>query len=154
MSETVNSIFYVLSTIAAIASAFAIYRSNKTAKAVKNIQKNIILNQREIELIGKALEKLNIYNVWCKQDASGQDINYHDSDETEYDTRDDAEMKIPKDVKLLLIKLHAHSEELAVSIKKWEDGFIIKVDDSYCFNESLVLKKMESLRDIYRSLIE
>ena len=69
MSETVNSIFYVLSTIAAIASAFAIYRSNKTAKAVKNIQKNIILNQREIELIGKALEKLNIYNVWCKQDA-------------------------------------------------------------------------------------
>lgn len=154
MTEIVNYIFYFISASAALASAIAIRKANKIAKAVQESQKNSNLNQREIELIGRILEKLNIYNVWCKQDALGQDINYHDSDETEYDTRDDAEMKIPKDVKLLLIKLHAHSEELAVSIKKWEDGFIIKVDDSYCFNESLVLKKMESLRDIYRSLIE
>ena len=154
MTEIVNYIFYFISASAALASAIAIRKANKISKAVQESQKNSNLNQREIELIGRILEKLNIYNVWCKQDALGQDINYHDSDETEYDTRDDAEMKIPKDVKLLLIKLHAHSEELAVSIKKWEDGFIIKVDDSYCFNESLVLKKMESLRDIYRSLIE
>lgn len=154
MSETVNSIFYVLSTIAAIASAFAIYRANKTAKAVKNIQKNIILNQREIELIGKALEKLNIYNVWCKQDASGQDINYHDSDEIEYETRDDAEMKIPRDVKLILIQLCAHSEELASLIRTWEDRFIIKVGSSYRFDDSLVSKKIGCLRVIRCSLLE
>lgn len=154
MTETVNSIFYFLSAGAAIASVFAICRANKTAKAVKNIQKNIILNHREIELIGKALEKLNIYNVWCKQDASGQDINYHDSDETEYETRDDAEMKIPRDVKFILIKLCAHSEELATLIKKWEDGFITKVGDSYCFDDSLVSKKIGCLRVIRCSLLE
>lgn len=146
--EILNSIAPILSAIAAIASAFAVYKANEIAKAVRDFQKNSVLNHREIKLIGKALEKLNIYDVWCKPDSSGQDINYHDSSETEYNNRDDASMQIPRDVKFILIQLSSHSAKLESLLNEWEDGFIIKVGSDYTFTENLVSEKIKLLRTI------
>ena len=148
MIEVLSVIAFLLSAGAAIASFFANRKSNSTAEAVKNFQINSVLNQREIELIGQALERLNIYNVWCKQGASGQAINYHDSCENEYATRDEAWIRIPQDVKFILIQLCAHSEKLESLINCWEDGFMIKVGSSYRFEDNLVSEKIRSLRAV------
>jgi hypothetical protein len=146
--KLLESIAPIVSSIAAIASVFAVFKANELAKTVKDFQRNTLLNQREIELIGKALEKLNIYNVWCKEDGAGNDVNYHDSNETEYNTRDDAWSQIPRDVKFILIQLTSHSEKLESLLLKWEEGFILKSGESYHFNESLVSEKIQSLRSI------
>ena len=91
--------------------------------------------------------------MWCKEGASGQDINYHDSCENEYETRDEAWTKIPQDVKFILIKLCAHSEELESLIHCWEDEFIIKSANFYRFEDSLVSEKIRGLRAIRYSLL-
>ncbi|MBB1320447.1 hypothetical protein [Shewanella sp. SR43-8] len=146
--KILESIAPIVSSIAAIASFFAVLKANEIAKTVKYFQRNTLLNQREIELIGKALEKLNIYNVWCKEDSAGIDVNYHDSNETEYNSRDDACLQIPIDVKFILIQLTSHSEKLEFLLLKWEEGFILKSGKTYHFNESLVSEKIQSLRAI------
>ncbi|WP_379544248.1 hypothetical protein [Psychrobacter sp. R86515] len=146
--EVLKSIAPVISAIAAMTSAFAVFKANDIANTVKNFQRNTLLNQREIELIGKALEKLNIYSVWCKDDGAGNNVNYHDSNEIEYKSRDDAWSQIPKDVKFILIQLTSHSERLETLLLDWEKGFIHKVGESYRFEDSLVSAKIASLRSI------
>ena len=146
--KILESISPIISAIAAIASAFAVFKANDIANTVKDFQKNSILNEREIELIGKALEKLNIYKVWCKTDAAGNDVNYHDSNETEYNTRDDAWSQIPRDVKFILIQLTSHSERLESLLTVWESDFIKRTGNDYHFEDSLVSDKIKSLRAI------
>jgi hypothetical protein len=146
--EILKSIAPIISAIAAIASVFAVFKANDIANTVKNFQRNTLLNQREIELIGKALEKLSIYSVWCKNDCAGNDVNYHDSNETEYTSRDDAWSQIPRDVKFILIQLTSHSERLETLLLDWEKGFINKSGESYSFEDSLVSEKIASLRSI------
>lgn len=146
--EILKSIAPIISAIAAIASVFAVFKANDIANTVKDFQRNTLLNQREIELIGKALEKLSIYSVWCKDDGAGNDVNYHDSSETEYESRDDAWSQIPRDVKFILIQLTSHSERLEALLLDWEKGFIHKIGESYHFEDSLVSAKITSLRSI------
>jgi hypothetical protein len=146
--KILESIAPIISAIAAIASVVAVFKANEIAKTVKNFQRNTLLNQREIELLGKALEKLSIYNAWCKTDSVGNDVNYHDSNETEYESRDDAWAQIPRDVKFILIQLSSHSERLESLLIEWEKGFITKAGESYSFDDSLVLQKIKYLRTI------
>lgn len=148
MIDFLNSISPFFSAFAAIASFFAICKANDIAKTVRDFQKNSVLNSREIELIGKALEKLSIYDVWCKPNCSGQDVNYHESSEVEYSSRDDAFMQIPRDVKFILIQLSSHSEKLEELLSKWENGFISKIGNDYAFADELVSEKIKSLRSI------
>jgi len=148
MIKILELISPIISAIAAIASVVAVFKANDIANTVKDFQRNCLLNQREIELIGKALEKLNIYNVWCKPDGAGSDVNYHDSNEVEYSTRDEASSQIPRDVKFILIQLTSHSERLESLLINWESGFIIKIGDDYQFEDNLVSEKIKSLRAI------
>ena len=138
----------IFSVIAAIASVFAVFKANDIASTVKDFQRNTLLNQREIELIGKALEKLNIYSVWCKTDGAGNDVNYHYSNETKYKSRDDAWAQIPRDVKFILIQLTSHSERLESLLLNWEKGFIHKTGEVYHLEDGLVSTKIRSLRSI------
>lgn len=146
--EILKLIAPIISAIAAIASVFAVFKANDIANTVKDFQRNTLLNQREIELIGKALEKLCIYSVWCKDDGAGNDVNYHNSSETEYATRDDAWLQIPMDVKFILIQLTSHSERLETLLLEWEKGFIHKTGESYRFEDCLMAEKITSLRTI------
>ncbi|HDY7754593.1 TPA: hypothetical protein RQL25_004610 [Vibrio vulnificus] len=143
-----DSITPFVSAIAALASAFAVFKANDIALTAKNFHKNSVLNQRELELLGKAIEKLSIYDVWCKTGGAGESINYHDSNEVEYSSRDDATMQIPRDLKYLLIQLSAHSEELNAKLIEWESDFISKVGDSYMLKDELVPVKIKALREI------
>jgi hypothetical protein len=143
-----ESIAPIILAIAAIASAFAVFKANEIANAVERFQKNSVLNQREIELIGKALEKLCIYSVWCKLGGAGENVNYHDSNEVEYDSRGDATLQIPRDVKYIVIQLSAHSDTLQKKLEQWESGFITKLGNDYCFQEGLIQSKISELRSI------
>lgn len=138
----------LLSAVAAIASAFAACNANKISKALQRLQKNSILNQREIELLSRALELLKVYDVWCKPDGAGNDVNFHDSKESNYSSRDDAWTQIPRDIKFLIIQLSSHSSRLELLLSEWESGFINKAGDSYHLNDKLVTAKISSLRDI------
>lgn len=148
MLDFLNTISPIFSALAAIASVFAVYKANEIAKTVRDFQKNSVLNSREIELIGKALEKLSIYDTWCKPNCSGEDVNYHQSNEVEYTTRDDATLQIPRDVKFILIQLSSHSEILEKLLIEWENGFIAKTGNDYAFIDELVSEKIQSLRSI------
>ncbi|WP_117235762.1 hypothetical protein [Vibrio maerlii] len=143
-----DSISPLVSAIAALASAFAVFKANDIAETVKNFHKNSVLNHRELELLGKALEKLSIYDVWCKTGGVGESVNYHDSNEVEYSSRDDATIQIPRDLKYLLIQLSAHSEDLNAKIVDWESNFISKVNDDYILKDELVSEKIKALREI------
>lgn len=146
--ETLNSMAPVFTMFAAIASALAIFNANEISRSVRDFQQNIILNQREIELIGKTLEKLAIYEIWCKSGGTGEGVNYHDSNEVEYASRDEAFVQIPIDVKFLLIQLSSRSVKLESQLTKWENGFIKKVGNSYLFEEHLISEKIQLLREI------
>ncbi|MEZ8437890.1 hypothetical protein AB6D90_15185 [Vibrio splendidus] len=143
-----DSITPFVSAIAALASAFAVFKANDIALTAKNFHKNSVLNKRELELLGKALEKLSIYDVWCKTGGAGKSINYHDSTEVQYSSRDVATIQIPRDLKYLLIQLSAHSEGLNAKLIEWESGFISKVDDDYMLKDELVPAKIKALREI------
>ena len=151
LNEVLSLIIPLLSVFAALASAYAVFKANEIAVAVRRFQKNSILNQREIELLGRALEKLNIYDVWCKQDGSGSNVNYHNSNETEYVTRDDASNQIPRDIKFILIQLSSHSERLESLTSEWESDFIIMVANDYHIKDELVTEKIKQLRAILAS---
>ena len=99
-------------------------------------------------MLNRALELLKIYDVWCKEDGAGSDVNFHDSTESNYSTRDDAWSQIPRDIKYILIQLSSHSERLECLLSEWEDGFIEKMSDSYRFRDEKVKEKIKSLRDI------
>jgi len=146
LKELINIIVPLFSMLAALASAYAVFKTNQIAKSARDFQKNTILNQRQIELVGKALEKLTIYNVWCKSGGAGDNINYHDSDETEYESRDEAFLKIPKDLKLILIKLSSYSKELEKQVNDFQKGFIINEGDDYFIDENKISEKVETLR--------
>ncbi|WP_028863983.1 hypothetical protein [Psychromonas aquimarina] len=148
MHETINLFAPLLAAIATIASAVAVFKANEIAMAVKNFQKNSILNQRELELIGKALEKLSIYDAWCKPGAKGENVNYHESNESEYKARDEAEIQIPRDIKFILIQLSAHSDNLESQLDEWEENFIIKTGDNYFLDAAQIRNKILSLRSI------
>lgn len=129
MSELANfitSIAPLLSTIAAVAAAIAAFKANEISGALKKLQKNSILNQREMQLLNRALELLKIYEVWCTDDGAGSNVNFHDSKESIYNSRDDAWSQIPRDIKFILIQLSSHSERLEKLLSDWERGFIEK----------------------------
>ncbi|WP_318474442.1 hypothetical protein [Photobacterium leiognathi] len=150
MADTnlIESVAPIISAVAALASVFVVWKANEIANTAKNYQKNSLLNKREIELLGIILEKLSIYDAWCKQGASGEDVNYHESNEVEYQSRDDAWSQIPRDVKFLLIQLSSHSEKLEKLLKEWESDFIVKMGSTYSFNEELITEHIRSLREI------
>ncbi|WP_439148386.1 hypothetical protein [Vibrio sp.] len=150
MADTnlIESVVQIISAVAALASVLVVLKANEIANTAKNYQKNILLNRREIELLGIILEKLSIYDAWCKQGASGEDVNYHESNAAEYHSRDEAWSQIPRDVKFLLIKLSSHSEELEKRLKEWESGFIVKMESTYSFNEEFITERISLLREI------
>lgn len=150
MADTnlIESVAPLVSAVAALASVFVVWKANGIANTAKNYQKNSLLNKREIELLGIILEKLSIYDAWCKQGASGENVNYHESNEVAYQSRDDAWSQIPRDVKFLLIQLSSHSEELEKQLKEWESGFVVKIDSEYSFKEELIIERISSLREI------
>ena len=132
----------------AIQNSIAAFKANEISSALKRLQRNSILNQREIQFLNRALELLKIYDVWCKQDGAGSDVNFHDSKESSYSTRDDAWSQIPRDIKYILIQLSSHSERLENLLLEWENGFIEKVSDSYSLKDEMVTEKIQSLRNI------
>ncbi|MEZ9131464.1 hypothetical protein [Vibrio breoganii] len=150
MADTnlIESIAPLVSAVATLASVFVVWKANGIANTAKNYQKNSLLNKREIELLGIILEKLSIYDAWCKQGASGENVNYHESNEVAYQSRDDAWSQIPRDVKFLLIQLSSHSEKLEKQLKEWESGFLVKMGSAYSFKEELIIERISSLREI------
>lgn len=146
--KIITSLAPFLSAVAAIAAAIAAFKANEISSALKRLQRNSVLNQREIQFLNRALELLKIYDVWCKQDGAGSDVNFHDSKESSYSTRDDAWCQIPRDIKYILIQLSSHSERLENLLLEWEDGFIEKVSDSYSLKDEMVKEKIQSLRNI------
>ncbi|MBM4941647.1 hypothetical protein HYO29_22465 [Vibrio parahaemolyticus] len=150
MADTnlIESVAPIISAVAALASVFVVLKANEIANTAKNYQKNSLLNKREIELLGIILEKLSIYDAWCKQGASGENVNYHESNEVAYQSRDDAWSQIPRDVKFLLIQLSSHSEELEKLLKEWESGFVVKTGSTFSFKEELINERIRSLREI------
>jgi hypothetical protein len=146
--KIITSLAPFLSAVAAIAAAIAAFKANEISSALKRLQRNSILNQREIQFLNRALELLKIYDVWCKQDGAGSDVNFHDSKESSYSTRDDAWSQIPRDIKYILIQLSSHSERLENLLLEWENGFIEKVSDSYSLKDEMVTEKIQSLRNI------
>lgn len=147
-TSLITAISPLLAAIAAIAAAIAAFKANEISGALKRLQKNSILNQREIQLLNRALELLKIYDVWCKEDGAGSDVNFHDSKESTYNTRDEAWSQIPRDIKFILIQLSSHSERLEQLLSEWELGFIEKMADTYILKEENVKEKIKSLRDI------
>jgi hypothetical protein len=146
--KIITSLAPFLSAVAAIAAAIAAFKANEISSALKRLQRNSILNQREIQFLNRALELLKIYDVWCKQDGAGSDVNFHDSKESSYSTRDDAWSQIPRDIKYILIQLSSHSERLENLLLEWENGFIEKVSDSYSLKDEMITEKIQSLRNI------
>jgi len=146
--EVLNSMAPLFTMFAAIASACAIFIANGIAKSARDFEQNMVLNQREIELIGKALEKLAIYEVWCKSGGAGENINYHASNEVEYVSRDKAYKQIPIDVKCILIRLSSRSVMLESQLTQWEYGFIKEDGNGYSLEEHLISEKIRSLRTI------
>ncbi len=138
----------LLSAVAAIAAAIAAFQANNISKSLKRLQRNSILNQREIQLLNRALELLKIYEVWCTDSGAGSDVNFHDSNESNYKSRDDAWSQIPRDIKYTLIQLSSHSERLENLLSRWEQGFINKVAESYALKDEQVKEKISSLREI------
>jgi len=147
-TSLITAISPLLAAIAAIAAAIAAFKANEISGALKRLQNNSILNQREIQLLNRALELLKIYDVWCKEDGAGSDVNFHDSKESTYNTRDEAWGQIPRDIKFILIQLSSHSERLEQLLSEWELGFIEKMADTYILKEENVKEKIKSLRDI------
>ncbi|MGN5130890.1 hypothetical protein ACTG13_14885 [Aeromonas hydrophila] len=76
----------IISMIAAVASASAVFKANEISTSLKKFQKNSMLNAREIELAMQMLEALKIYDEWCKEDAAGSDVNFHTSRQTIYES--------------------------------------------------------------------
>lgn len=138
----------LLSAVAAIAAAVAAFQANKISNELKRLQRNSILNQREIQLLNRALELLKIYDVWCTDNGAGSDVNFHDSNESNYKTRDDAWSQIPRDIKYILIQLSSHSERLDQLLSEWELGFIEKATGSYSLKDEQIKEKIKSLRAI------
>ncbi|TQP91961.1 hypothetical protein FLL87_06885 [Vibrio cholerae] len=148
LEKLITAFAPLLSAVAAIAAAFAAFKANEISSALKKLQRNSILNQREIQLLSRALELLNIYDVWCKENGAGSSVNFHDSKESNYDTRDDAWSQIPRDIKYIIIQLSSHSERLEYLLTEWERDFIVQVSDSYHLNDDMVKEKIKSLREI------
>ncbi|MEZ9778609.1 hypothetical protein [Vibrio sp. 10N.261.54.A5] len=134
--------------MAAAIAAIAAFKANEISGALKKLQKNSILNQREIQLLNRALELLKIYEVWCTNNGAGSNVNFHESKESNYDTRDDAWSQIPRDIKYVLIQLSSHSERLEQLLSEWELGFIEKAADTYIIKDEGVKEKIKSLREI------
>jgi hypothetical protein len=141
-------LFSAVAAIAAAYAAFAALRANNISKKILSMQRNSILNMREIELLNKALELLKIYDVWCKPGCTGEKINYHKSKEISYETRDEAWMNIPYDLKIILIRLSSLSSVLEKKLSEWEEGFIEVMGDSFKFDDDQVAEKIRTLRDI------
>lgn len=148
IEKIINALAPLLSAIAAVAAAIAALKANEISRALKRLQKNSILNQREIQLLNRALELLKIYEVWCIDNGAGNDVNFHDSKESNYDTRDDAWSQIPRDIKYVLIQLSSHSERLERLLSEWELGFIEKTADTYTIKDGNIKEKIKSLREI------
>lgn len=154
LASTITSISPLLAAIAAVAAvaavaaAVAAFKANKISGALKRLQKNSILNQREIHLLNRALELLKIYDVWCTDSGAGSDVNFHDSKESHYNSRDDAWSQIPRDIKFILIQLSSHSERLDALLSEWECGFIEKTADTYILKDESIKEKIKSLREI------
>lgn len=146
--KIITSAVPLFAAIASIAAAIAAFQANRISSALKKFQRNSVLNQREIQLLNRALELLKIYEVWCKQDGVGSDVNFHDSKESNYNSRDDAWCQIPRDIKYILIQLSSHSENLENLLLNWEKGFIKKVSDSYSLEDEMIKEKIQSLRSI------
>ena len=144
----ITSMSPLLAAIAAVAAAIAAFKANEISGALTRLQKNSILNQREIQLLNRALELLKIYDVWCTDDGAGADVNFHDSKESKYNSRDDAWSQIPRDIKFILIQLSSHSERLEELLSEWEHGFIEKSVDTYILNDESIKEKIRSLREI------
>lgn len=151
LANFVTSMAPLLAAIAAVAAAIAAFKANQISGALRRLQKNSILNQREIQLLNRALELLKIYDVWCKEDGAGADVNFHDSKESNYSTRDDAWSQIPRDIKFILIQLSSHSERLEEQLSEWEVEFLEKTADTYSLRDEKVKDKIQSLRDIISS---
>lgn len=139
----------LLAAIAAVAAAVAAFKANEISDALKRLQKNSILNQREIHLLNQALELLKIYDVWCSDNGAGSGDNFHYSKKSNYSTRDDAWSQIPRDIKFILIQLSSHSERLEMLLSEWERGFIEKSADTYTLKDESIKEKIKSLRDIF-----
>jgi hypothetical protein len=148
IAKIINALAPLLAAIAAVAAAIAAFKANEISGALKRLQKNSILNQREVQLLNRALELLKIYEVWCTDNGAGNNVNFHDSKESNYDTRDDAWSQIPRDIKYVLIQLSSHSERLEQLLSEWELGFIEKTADTYTIKAENVKEKIKSLREI------
>jgi len=151
LTNLLTSTAPLLAAIAAIAAAIAAFKANEISGALNRLQKNSILNQREIQLLNRALELLKIYEVWCTDDGYGSDVNFHESKESNYDSRDDAWSQIPRDIKFILIQFSSHSERLENLLSEWERGFIEKSSDTYTLRDEIVKEKIKSLREIVSS---
>lgn len=149
LTSMINSISPLLATIAAVAAAVAAFKANEISGALKRLQKNSILNQREIHLLNRALELLKIYDIWCTDSGAGSDVNFHDSKESSYNSRDDAWSQIPRDIKFILIQLSSHSERLDALLSEWERGFIEKSAGTYIIKDESIKDKIKSLREIF-----
>lgn len=149
LASMITSISPLLAAIAAVAAAVAAFKANEISGALKRLQKNSILNQREIQLLNRALELLKIYDVWCTDSGAGSEVNFHDSKESNYNSRDDAWSQIPRDIKFVLIQLSSHSERLDALLSEWECGFIEKSEDTYILKDESVKEKIKSLREIF-----
>jgi len=148
LEEISKSIAPILAAISAIAAAIAAWNANKISSSVKMFQRNSFLNAREFDLLNSALELLKIYEVWCTDDGAGSDVNFHDSKETSYKSRDDALIQIPRDIKFLLIQLSSHSNRLEELVFEWEKGFIENIGDSFVLKDIQVKEKIKALREI------
>lgn len=146
--EELNSIAPILAAISAFAAAVAALNANRIARSLKRFQRNSFLNSRELDLLNRSLELLKIYEVWCIASGAGSDVNFHDSKETSYQSRDDAWIQIPRDIKFLLIQLSSHSSRLEQLLVDWEEGFLEKKGDSYVLKDEQVKEKIKALREI------
>ena len=147
-TSMITSISPLLAAIAAVAAAVAAFKANEISSSLQRLQKNSILNQREVHLLNRALELLKIYDVWCTDNGPGSGVNFHDSKESNYNTRDDAWSQIPRDIKFILIQLSSHSERLEMLLSEWERGFIEKSADTYVLKDESIKEKIKSLREI------
>lgn len=148
LEKVLVSLVPMLSAIAAIAAAVAAFKANEISSSLRRLQRNSILNQQEIQLLSRILELLKIYDVWCRDDGAGSDLNFHNSKESNYDSRDDASSQIPRDIKYILVQISSHSESLEYLLNKWEEDFVIKVGNSYELREDMIKEKIKSLRSI------
>jgi hypothetical protein len=146
--EISKSIAPILAAISAVAAAVAAFNANRIARSLMRFQRNSFLNARELNLLNRSLELLKIYEVWCTDSGAGSDVNFHDSKETSYESRDDAWSQIPRDIKFLLIQLSSHSNRLEQLLIEWEKDFLEKKGDSYVLKDEQVKEKIKSLREL------